>query len=426
MDSGDAVQLTVLAVLLLLSAFFSSAETAVTTVSKIRIKSLADEGNRRACTLIKIMEKPEKMISTILVGDTLVNVSAACLAAFMALKHFERGGLLLAIGGMSLLILLFGEVAPKTLGTIRAEGLALAYSPLIWFVMRLLTPLVFLVSRLSSLFLRPFREKLPKNSSLTEEELRTMVDVGHEEGVIESEERQMINNIFDFGASQAKDIMVPRVDMVSVSLDDSYETIAGLFRSEKFSRLPVYENDKDNIVGVINIKDFLFVEDTRNFQVSSLMYKPYFTYEYKKTLELLMEMREKSASLTVVLDEYGAAVGMITLEDLLEELVGEIRDEYDEDEKDLIRSVSDREYLIEGSVKLGDVNDALGLDLESEDYDSLGGYIIGLLDHLPVPGEEVKTREGLTLRVEQMKKNRIGKVRLSISRTSSQEVSDHR
>ena len=253
-----------------------------------------------------------------------------------------------------------------------------------------------------------------------------MVDVGHEEGVIESEERQMINNIFDFGASQAKDIMVPRVDMVSVSLDDSYETIAGLFRSEKFSRLPVYENDKDNIVGVINIKDFLFVEDTRDFQVSSLMYKPYFTYEYKKTLELLMEMREKSASLTVVLDEYGAAVGMITLEDLLEELVGEIRDEYDEDEKDLIRSVSDREYLIEGSVKLGDVNDALGLDLESEDYDSIGGYIIGLLDHLPVPGEEVKTREGLTLRVEQMKKNRIGKVRLSISRTSSQEVSDHR
>lgn len=422
MDSGDAVRLSVLVVLLLLSAFFSSAETAMSTVNKIRIKSLSDEGNRRAGTLLKILEQPEKMVNTVLVGDTLANVAAACLATSMAIRRFSPGGIWIALIAAALLILLFGEIIPKAAGALCGEKLALTYTPIIWPLMYVMTPFAFLVSRLASLLLAPFRGKAPKGTTLTEEELRTLVDVGHEEGVIESEERQMIYNIFDFGASQAKDIMVPRVDMVSVSLEDSYDTVASLFRTEKFSRLPVYENDKDNIVGIINIKDFLFVEDRDRFQVSSLMYKPYFTYEYKKTLELLMEMREKSASLTVVLDEYGAAVGMITLEDLLEELVGEIRDEYDEDEKDLIRSVSDREYLIEGSVKLGDVNDALDLNLESEDYDSIGGYVIGLLDHMPTAGEAVKTPEGITLRVEEMTKNRIEKVRLSLPRPSSLEA----
>ncbi len=423
MDSGDAVQLSVLVVLLLLSAFFSSAETAMATVSKIRIKSLAEDGNKRANTLLIIMKQPEKMVNTILVSDTLVNLAAACLATVMASRLFSSVGIWIALIIAALLILLFGEILPKTAGAFCAESLALAYSPLIWPLMQFLTPLVFLISHLANLLCKPFRGKTPKASVLTEEELRTLVDVGHEEGVIESEERQMIYNVFDFGASQAKDIMVPRVDMVSVSLDDSYDTVSSLFRTEKFSRLPVYENDKDNIVGIINIKDFLFVEDREHFQVASLMYKPYFTYEYKKILELLIEMREKSASLTVVLDEYGAAVGMITLEDLLEELVGEIRDEYDEDEKDLIRSVSDREYLIEGSVKLGDVNDALDLNLESEDYDSIGGYVIGLLDHFPASGEEVKTPDGITLRVEEMHKNRIDKVRLSLPRPSSVEPS---
>ena len=200
--------------------------------------------------------------------------------------------------------------------------------------------------------------------------------------------------------------------MVSVSLEDSYENIRSVFRTEKFSRLPVYENDRDNIVGIINIKDFLFVENRENFQVSSIMYEPYFTYEYKKTSELMMEMREKSISLTIVLDEYGAAIGMITLEDLLEELVGEIRDEYDEDEKDLIQKLNDREYLIEGSMKLDDINNALNLSLESDDYDSIGGYIIEKLDHLPAPGETVTTETGITLKTEEMNKNRIDKVHL--------------
>lgn len=424
MASDDAIQLGLLLLLLLLSAFFSSAETSMTTVNKIRIKTLADEGNKRALTLLKILENSGKMLSAILIGNNIVNISMSSLATTLAIRIFGNTAVGIVTGIITLLVLIFGEITPKTMATIHAEKLALAYSPVIWPLMRVMTPVIFLIDQLSLLFLRLLRiDPKAGNAAMTEQELRTYVDVGHEEGVIESEERQMIYNVFDFGDAQARDIMVPRVDMVSVNLEDSYDDIAAVFKSEKFTRLPVYENDRDNIVGIINIKDFLFFEDRNNFHASSIMYEPYFTYEYKKTAELMVEMREKSISLTIVLDEYGAAIGMITLEDLLEELVGEIRDEYDEDEKDLIQALGDGEYLIEGSMKLDDINDALNLKLDSEDYDSLGGYIIEKLDHLPTTGETVRTEDGLLLKVEEMDKNRIDKVHVYLPETTEEQSS---
>lgn len=424
MASDDAIQLGLLLLLLLLSAFFSSAETSMTTVNKIRIKTLADEGNKQALTLLKILENSGKMLSAILIGNNIVNISMSSLATTLAIRIFGNTAVGIVTGIITLLVLIFGEITPKTMATIHAEKLALAYSPVIWPLMRVMTPVIFLIDQLSLLFLRLLRiDPKAGNAAMTEQELRTYVDVGHEEGVIESEERQMIYNVFDFGDAQARDIMVPRVDMVSVNLEDSYDDIAAVFKSEKFTRLPVYENDRDNIVGIINIKDFLFFEDRNNFHASSIMYEPYFTYEYKKTAELMVEMREKSISLTIVLDEYGAAIGMITLEDLLEELVGEIRDEYDEDEKDLIQALGDGEYLIEGSMKLDDINDALNLKLDSEDYDSLGGYIIEKLDHLPTTGETVRTENGLLLKVEEMDKNRIDKVHVYLPETTEEHSS---
>ena len=324
----------------------------MTTVNKIRIKALADEGNKRAVTLLKIVDQTGKMLSAILIGNNIVNITASSLATTLAISLFGSQAVGIVTGVMTLLVLIFGEITPKTMASAHAEQIALAYSGIIWPMMNIMTPVIFIVNKLSSLVLRLLRvDPDTAAAPMTEQELRTLVDVSHEDGVIESEEKQMIYNVFDFGDSQAKDVMVPRADMVSVSLSDSYETISSVFRSEKFTRLPVYENDKDNIVGIINIKDFLFVDDREHFQASSIMYEPYFTYEYKKTSELMVEMREKSVSLTIVLDEYGAAVGMVTLEDLLEELVGEIRDEYDEDEKNLIRPLGHLEYLIEGSVK---------------------------------------------------------------------------
>ncbi|MFD1405513.1 HlyC/CorC family transporter [Robinsoniella peoriensis] len=413
MDSSDAIQLGVLIALIGLSAFFSSAETSLTTVNKIRIKTLADQGNKKAVTLLKVINDSGKMLSAILIGNNIVNLSASALATTLALNIWGNAAVGIATGVLTLLILLFGEITPKTLATLYAEQLSMGYAGIILFMMRVLTPVIFLINKLSYVCLRIMRiDPSAKMNSITEHELRTIVDVSHEEGVIESDERQMIYNVFDFGDSQAKDIMVPRVDMVSIDINSTYDEIIDVFEQEKFTRLPVYEESPDNVIGIINVKDLLFCKPSEEFHIRDIMREPYFTYEYKKTSELMVEMRQDSINFTIVLDEYGATAGLITLEDLLEEIVGEIRDEYDKDEEDLIRCINNREYVIEGSMKLDDVNDALGLDFDSEDYDSIGGYIIERLDHLPQQGEFVVAENGIRLVVDAVDKNRIDKVHL--------------
>lgn len=413
MDSSDAIQLGVLIALIGLSAFFSSAETSLTTVNKIRIKTLADQGNKKAGTLLKVINDSGKMLSAILIGNNIVNLSASALATTLALNIWGNAAVGIATGVLTLLILLFGEITPKTLATLYAEQLSMVYAGIILFMMRALTPVIFLINKLSYVCLRILRiDPSAKMNAMTEHELRTIVDVSHEEGVIESEERQMIYNVFDFGDSQAKDIMVPRVDMVSIDINSTYDEIIDVFEQEKFTRLPVYEESPDNVIGIINVKDLLFCKPSEEFHIHDIMREPYFTYEYKKTSELMVEMRQDSINFTIVLDEYGATAGLITLEDLLEEIVGEIRDEYDKDEEDLIRCINDLEYVIEGSMKLDDVNDALGLDFDSEDYDSIGGYIIERLDHLPQQGEFVVAENGIRLVVDAVDKNRIDKVHM--------------
>ena len=330
MDSGDAIQLIVLFILLLLSAFFSSAETAMTTVNKIRIMSLADDGNKRAKTLMKIIDDPGKLLSTILIGNNIVNLSASSLATTWTTRVFGNAFIGVATGVLTLLVLLFGEITPKTMATLSAEKFSLTYAPIIYTLMKILTPVIFLVNKLSSgvLFLLHVDPNARQNT-MTEQELRTIVDVSHEDGIIEKEERQMIYNVFDFGDSQAKDVMVPRIDMSFVSVDATYDELLTIFREDGYTRYPVYEKTTDTIIGIINMKDLLLRDPSESFSVRSILRDPYFTYEYKSTADLLMEMKEYAVNLVIVLDEYGATAGMITLEDLLEEIVGEIRDEYD-------------------------------------------------------------------------------------------------
>lgn len=413
MASGDAIQLLILVILLGLSAFFSSAETAMTTVNRIRIMNLAEEGNRRAATLLKVIDDSGKMLSAILIGNNIVNIFASSLATVLATKLLGSKGVGVATGVLTLLVLVFGEITPKTLATIHSEKIALAYSVVVYYYMVVLTPVIFCVNKLALGVLKLLRvDPNAKNDTMTENELRTIVDVSHEDGVIESEERQMIYNVFDFGDSLAKDIMIPRVDMTFAQVDATREELIDIFKQEKFTRLPVYESSTDDVIGILNMKDLLLYDNSMEFHVRDIMREAFFTYEYKKTSELMIEMRKDTINMAIVLDEYGATAGLITLEDLLEEIVGEIRDEYDEDEEDLIQKISDREYLIEGSMKLDDVNDALGLSLDSEDYDSLGGLIIDLLDRLPEEQESVTTKEGIVLKVQSIDKNRIGKVYL--------------
>lgn len=416
MDSGDAIQLIVLLILLLLSAFFSSAETAMTTVNKIRILSLADEGNKRAKTLLKIIDNPGKLLSTILIGNNIVNLSASSLATTWTTRVLGNAFVGVATGVLTLLVLLFGEITPKTMATLNAEKVSLGYAPVIYTLMRLLTPVIFLVNKLSSgvLFILHI-DPNAKQNAMTEQELRTIVDVSHEDGVIEKEERQMIYNVFDFGDSQAKDVMVPRIDMSFINVDATYDELLAVFKENGYTRYPVYENTTDTIIGTINMKDILLRDSSREFSVRDILREPYFTYEHKSTADLLMEMKEYAFNLAIVLDEYGATAGMITLEDLLEEIVGEIRDEYDEDEEeDYLEIIPEREYTARGFAKLDDLNECLGLHLTSNDYDSIGGYVIEQLDHLPNPGEYCTTEDGLKLVVDEVEKNRIETVHIFI------------
>ncbi len=409
--SGDAViQLIVLFVLLLLSAFFSSAETALTTVNKIRMRTLAENGHKRAQTVIKIIEDQGKMLSAILIGNNVVNLSASSLSTVLATDLFGSKAVGLATGILTLLILVFGEITPKTISTISSESISLNYAPFIYTLMNLLTPVIFLVNQLSMGVLKLFRiDPNKKQESITEDELRTIVEVSHEEGVIQMEEKKMITNVFDFGDNLAKDIMIPRIDMTLVNVNATYDELLAIFRQEKYTRIPVFEESTDNVIGIINVKDLLLLDSKEGFSIRDFLRQP--LYEFKKAAELMVEMRKTLNNIVIVLDEYGATAGLITLEDMLEEIVGEIRDEYDEDEEENVVELEPGEYRVDASMKLGDLNERLELRLESEDYDSLGGLVIGLLDHLPEEGEEV-THEGLRMVVERMDKNRIETIHL--------------
>ena len=424
MDSSDATQLIILFILLLLSAFFSSAETALTTVNKIRIRTLAEDGNRRAETVLAITDDSGKMLSAILIGNNIVNLSAASLTTSLA---YSFGGSMVAIasGILTLLILLFGEITHKTMATIHAEKMSLIYAPVISIFMKLMTPVIFVVNGLSIGILFLLRvDPNAKNTAMTENELRTIVDVSHEDGVIESGEREMINNVFDLGDARAKDVMVPRVHVTFADVNSTYDELLAIFREDKYTRLPIFEDTTDNVVGTINMKDLLLYDSTKEFHIRDFLREAYFTYEYKSISELLVEMRQASFNIAIVLDEYGETAGLITLEDILEEIVGEIHDEYDENEEDFIQEIDEREYIVEGSINLDELNSRLELDLNSDEYDSLGGFIIERLDRLPEAGDSIDTDEGIHMVVDRLDKNRIELVHLYLPETPPEKNDD--
>lgn len=424
MDSSDTIQFIILIFLLALSAFFSSAETALMTVNKMRMRSLSDNGNKRAKMVLDITENhTSKMLSAILIGNNIVNLSASSLSATIA---YDFGGYMVSIatGVLTFAVLVFGEITPKNFATIHADKVALLYIPIIHIFMTFMTPVIFIINLFARAILFILRvDPNAKNNTMTEDELRTIVDVSHEDGVIESEEKEMIYNVFDLGDAKAKDVMVPRVQITFADVNSTYEELIEIFREDKFTRLPIYENTTDNVIGTINMKDLLLFDNDKinSFHVRDILREAYFTYEYKSISELLVEMRDASFNIAIVLDEYGETAGLITLEDILEEIVGEIHDEYDENEEDFIRKISDREYVIEGSVSLDDVNDELDLDLESEDYDSLGGFLIEHLDRLPEMGDEVTTENGIRLVVEKLDKNRVERVHVYLPEESAKE-----
>ena len=419
MGPDSTIQVVAILILILLSAFFSSAETALTTVNKHRLRALAEEGNRNAQRVLKLIENPAKMLSAILIGNNIVNISASALTTTVTTNVFGSKFVGVSTGVLTLVVLLFGEITPKSLATLYNEKIALIYIHVVAPLVTLLTPVIWLVDKLSGIIFFILRvDRDAANNQMTEGELRTIVDVSVEDGVIEKEEKSMINNVVDFGDSKAKDVMVPRADMALVSVDATFDEVFEIFNEEHYSRLPVYDDNKDTVIGIVYLKDLFFFQNQNDnkkmaFSIRNIMREPFFVYEYQKTSSIMAEMRNRFVSLAIVLDEYATAVGLITIEDLIEEIVGEIRDEFDMDELKMITKISDNHYEIDAAMKLSDLKDSIGIELESENYDSLGGYVIELLDHLPNVGETVK-KDGMTFQVVSMEKNRIDRIAVTI------------
>ncbi|RKW44384.1 MAG: HlyC/CorC family transporter [Lachnospiraceae bacterium] len=420
METSDILQLVILVILLSASAFFSSAETALMTSNKLKIRNLAENGDKRAKKVLDITANTDKMLSAILIGNNVVNLTASSLSTTLTLKIFGSSLVGIATGILTFLILVFGEITPKNVASKNAENMALAYIGVISVIVTVMTPVIFIVNKVAGAVISIFTKNSDENNAVTEEELRAMVEYSHEEGVIENEEKKMIVNVVDFGDTVAGDIMVPRVDMVMVDEKSSYEEILQVFREERYTRIPVYEETPDNVIGILNVKDFLLIEDKENFVMKELLREPLYTYEYKKTSALMMDMRKTGANIVIVLDEYGITAGLITLEDMLEEIVGEIRDEFDADEDEGITKVSDLEYLIDGSTNLDDINDRIGLELSSDEYESIGGLIMEKLGRIPAEGEIINL-DNIVLTVKKMDHARIEKVCLKLKQPVTKE-----
>ena len=409
-----AIQLAALIVLLALSAFFSSAETAFSTVNEIQMQLMSEDGSKRAGRVMKILRRKGEMLSTILIGNNIVNISASALTTSLTIDVLGNRFIGVMTGVLTLFVLVFGEIFPKSLASIYSNSIALHYSSVIWPLICIFKPVNFVLEKFRLAILSRFGvDDSTKLDTMTEEEFKTLTDVGHEEGAIENDEYEMIHNVLDLDESLARDIMIPLPDMVFVSLDASREELLELYRKYNYTRYPVYHDDKDTVIGVVNIKDLLSFPDDEEFHINKLMRDPHFTFEHKEIGTLLIEMRKEAIGLIIVLDEYGATSGMITMEDILEEIVGEIRDEYDEDERDSIVTLKkNREYLVNGTTNIDDVNDETGLKLASDLYDSIGGYIIERLDRLPKRGEQLRLDDGTRLIAEVVRKNRIEKVHI--------------
>lgn len=418
MDASPIIQLIIVIILLVLSAFFSSAETALTTVNKHKLRARADEGSRRAAKVLKITENPGKLLSTILIGNNIVNIAASALTTTLCTAVFGSHMIGVATGVLTLLVLIFGEITPKTLATLYAVEWSMIIVYPVAGLMVVLTPVIWLLNIITGVLFKIFRIDPNANANaMTESELLTIVNVSEEEGVIEQEERVMISNVVDFGDALSKEVMIPRADVVFADVNSTYTELVELFMKETYSRIPIYEDSKDHVIGILYLKDLFFysqVNDMEYFDIRSILRKPIFVYEYQKTNKIFAEMKTSSVSVAIVLDEYGVTSGIITMEDLIEEIVGEIRDEYDENENDFVRKIDDNMYDIDGSIRLDDLNDVLGTSLASDDYDSLAGFVIQIMDKLPEEGEETDF-DNIHFKVGTVNKNRIERVLLTIT-----------
>lgn len=414
MTSNIWIQLLMLVLLLMMSAFFSAAETSLMSLSKIRVRYMVDENVKGAKLVQKLVENPSKLIGSVLVGNNIANIASSALATALTMELFKGNAVAIATIVMTVLILIFSEITPKSLAAQNSEKVALIVAKPLSLIVTIINPIVIILTKVTNFLVRILGGKSDKDAPyITEEELKSIVNVSHEEGVLEIEEKQMIYNVFEFGDLQIKDVMIQRTDISAIDIDSDFNKIMEIIKKDKYSRYPIYDGNFDNIIGIVNVKDLIYAEDTTgDFNITKYIREPYYTYEFKRITELFKEMKKNRVHMAIVIDEYGGTAGIVTIEDLIEEIVGEIEDEYDEVEKE-VEKINEQEYVVDGSIKIAFINGFFDLDMVSEDFDSLGGFIMGELGRLPEVGEAV-VHENVKFTVQSISNHRIQKIRVQI------------
>ncbi len=381
------LELAGLTILLLLSAFFSSSETALLSCRRIHIRHLKEEGNAKAELIYKMMEEPEKLVASIVIGNNVVNVAASALATSVAIGIFGNQGIGIAIGVMTFLILVVGEITPKGFAVKNAERLSLAFARPLYYTTKVLSPVATGLTGITRVVIRLSGGRLDRNPFITEEEFKTFLTMAQEEGSLEEEERERLYKVFEFSDTVAKEVMTPRVDIVDLDVNASLDDARDVIVETGFSRIPIYEENVDHIVGILYAKDLLQYTDD-NHKLQDILREPYFIPETKKVDELLERMQKSKVHLAIVVDEYGGTAGIVTIEDLLEEIVGEIFDEYDVT-KIPIRIVDEQTAVINGGVPIDEVNEFLAVNIPENGFETIGGFMLDQFGHIPKEGEKI-------------------------------------
>jgi putative hemolysin len=422
-DASLNLRIALLVVLILCSAFFSLSETALFAANRVILRLRRAQGDARARAAYGLLNQASEVLTTLLAGNTMSTVGASVVATSIALSLLpRRAGEWAAFLGITLVLLIVAEIGPKTLAARHADQLALVVASPIGALMRGFTPLIRVLSLAATALVRPFGGHItPRAPLVTEEQLRFLVEVGEEEGVLEEEEREMIHSIFEFGDTVVREVMRPRVDIAAVPADTTINSALGLMTERGHSRLPVYEGSIDHIIGVVYMRDLIpaLRQGRLDQPVTEVRRPPFFVPETKKVDELFKEMQQKKVSMAIVLDEYGGTAGLVTVEDLLEEIVGEIQDEYDLEEKP-IQLLDDHTALVNARIHVEEVNELLGLRLPLDEVDTIAGLVYALLGRVPTQGETIAL-PGAELRVEKTLGQRITKVRITRTTPAPQE-----
>ncbi|MBC8429619.1 MAG: HlyC/CorC family transporter [Dehalococcoidia bacterium] len=418
MSDTETLYLVFLVLCLLLSAFFSSSETAFISLQKIRIKHLVNTEVRGAKRVAKMVERPEKLLSTILLGNNFVNTAAAALATVLAVSIWGEQGILIATIVVTILLLIFCETTPKTIATQHAERLSLAFARPIEVLSWLLTPFVVALSWIASGFSKLFGGTPVPRSLASEDEIRTMISVGHKEGTVEEEEAEMLHKVFEFGNRPVREVIVPRTEVVWVEKGSKLADFLSLYAQSPLSRFPVYEDNMDNVVGILSVKDILMAQAKGSISdeglIDDLIRPAYFAPETKRISELFAEMRDKNYRMTVVVDEFGGTAGIVSLSRLVEEIVGPVGDELAAIEKEY-ETISENTFQIDGGMRVEEANEEMDLDIPTGDYETVAGFILDLLGHIPKQGKQLRYK-GLKIVITEMRGMKIEKIVLTKER----------